>query len=352
MIEAEPLAPRLAQAIAASGPIPIAHYMAVANMHYYATRDPLGADGDFTTAPEIGQMFGEMAGLWLADIWLRVGKPDCAYVELGPGRGSLAADALRAMASVGLRPEVHLVETSPVLRARQQERLPGATWHDGLETLPTTKPLLVIANEFFDALPIHQIVRAGDGWRQRVVALEGERFRAGAGKLVPEAVIPEHLRGEREGAVIETSPACVSIVRDLAQRIAAQGGIAGVIDYGYDGPQAGETLQAVSHHAFADPFDDPGERDLTAHIDFETLGAMAELCGAAIQGPVPQGQWLNRLGLRERAAALAEISPAKRQALDAEYARLTGDDAMGRLFRVIAIRAPFWPEADGFGGSA
>lgn len=352
MSASEPLGERLAKAIHASGPIPVAHYMAVANMHYYATRDPLGANGDFTTAPEIGQMFGEMVGLWLADIWLRVGKPVCAYVELGPGRGSLAADALRAMASVGLVPEVHLVETSPVLRALQKERLPNATWHDGLEGLPSDKPLLAIANEFFDALPIHQILRAEDGWRQRVVGHQGGRFVAGAGKQVPEAVIPEHLRGESAGAVIETSPACVNTMRDLAQRIAAQGGIAAIIDYGYDGPQAGETLQAVARHAFADPFAEPGERDLTAHIDFETLGAMAELCGAALQGPVAQGRWLNRLGLAERAAALAEIAPAKADALEAEYVRLTGDDAMGRLFRVMAVRAPFWPEADGFGGSA
>lgn len=352
MSAAEPLAARLAKAIESGGPIPVAHYMAVANLHYYATRDPLGVDGDFTTAPEIGQMFGEMIGLWLADIWLKVGKPVCAYVELGPGRGSLAADALRAMAMVGLEPEVHLVETSPVLRDLQQARLPNAEWHDSIATLPTEKPLLVVANEFFDALPIHQIVRATDGWRQRVVGYEGDRFVAGAGKRVPEEVIPEHLRDEREGAVIETSPACVNTMRDLAQRIAAQGGIAGIIDYGYDGPQAGETLQAVKRHKFADPFEEPGERDLTAHIDFETLGAMAELCDARIQGPVPQGQWLKRLGLSERAAALAELSPDKADALEAQYVRLTGDGAMGRLFRVMAVRSPLWPEADGFGSAA
>ncbi len=347
-----PLADRLAAAIAAQGPIPVAHYMAVASTHYYATRDPLGAEGDFTTAPEISQMFGEMIGLWFADLWIRMDKPEIAYVELGPGRGTLAADALRAMAMVGLRPEVHLVETSPVLKARQAEKLPGAIFHDSLETLPVDRPLLIAANEFFDCLPVHQIVRGADGWYQRLIGHDGTRFTSGLGKQVPVDVIPEALRGEPQGAVIETSPACVTIMQSLAQRLMAQGGIAAIIDYGYDGPKAGETVQAISRHRFADPFEDPGERDVTAHVDFETITAMAELCDAQVQGPVAQGLWLRRLGIAERAAALSEISPAKADDFAGQLARLTGDDAMGRLFRVLAVRSPSWPEADGFGGVA
>jgi NADH dehydrogenase [ubiquinone] 1 alpha subcomplex assembly factor 7 len=346
------LSERLAAAIAAQGPIPVAHYMAVAATHYYATRDPLGAEGDFTTAPEISQMFGEMIGLWFADLWIRMNKPRVAYVELGPGRGSLAVDALRAMGMVGLEPEVHLVETSPILKAKQAEKLPDAIWHDSLETLPRDRPLLVAANEFFDCLPVHQIVRGADGWYQRVIGHDGSRFTNGLGKQVPVDVIPEALRKEREGAVIETSPACVTIMRTLAQRIAAQGGIAAIIDYGYDGPQAGETVQAISRHAFADPFEDPGERDVTAHVDFETISAMAELCDARVQGPVAQGLWLKRLGIAERASALSEVSPEKADEFAGQLARLTKDDAMGRLFRVLAVRSPLWPEADGFGGVA
>ncbi len=347
-----PLAERLAAAIAAQGPIPVAHYMAVATTHYYATRDPLGAEGDFITAPEISQMFGEMIGLWLADLWIRMDKPVCAYVELGPGRGTLAADALRAMAMVGLKPEVHLVETSSALRIKQAEKLAGAVWHDSLDTLPTDRPLLIVANEFFDCLPVHQIVRARGGWFQRVIGHDGLRFVTGYGKPVPVDVIPESLRSAPNGAVIETSPACVAIMQNLAQRLAAQGGIAAIIDYGYDGPKAGETVQAVLRHAFADPFEDPGERDVTAHVDFETLTAMAELCNTIVQGPVAQGVWLKHLGISERAAALSEISPPRADQFAGQLARLTGDDAMGRLFRVLAVRSRHWPEADGFGGVA
>jgi NADH dehydrogenase [ubiquinone] 1 alpha subcomplex assembly factor 7 len=346
-----PLAERLAAAIQSAGPIPVAHYMAVANTHYYGTRDPLGAEGDFITAPEISQMFGELIGLWLADGWLRAGKPDCLYVELGPGRGTLAADALRAMAMVGLTPEVHLVENSAVLRARQAERLPQGQWHDSLDSLPADRPILCVANEFFDALPIHQVVRAPDGWRQRVVSAEGRRFTTGAGPYVPPEIIPEHLRNAEEGALVETSPAAVTVMRTLAGTIARQGGIAAIIDYGYEGPKAGETLQAVKAHRFADPFEEPGERDLTAHVDFATLSAMAELCDARVQGPVAQGEWLMRLGLAERATALAEVSPERGAELKSQVSRLAAGEAMGRLFKVMAIRGPFWPEADGFGAS-
>jgi SAM-dependent MidA family methyltransferase len=180
-VSEDALPERLARAIALAGPIPVSQYMAAANGHYYATRDPLGTDGDFVTAPEISQMFGELVGLWGADLWDRAERPDVAWVELGPGRGTLAVDAMRAMARAGLTPDVHLVETSPVLRAMQAERLPNATWHDAVETLPTDRPLIVVANEFFDALPIRQLVKGPDAWRERLVACQDILFLPIAG---------------------------------------------------------------------------------------------------------------------------------------------------------------------------
>ena len=348
MIDAA-LPERLARAITLGGPMPVAHYMAAANAHYYATRDPLGTAGDFTTAPEISQMFGEMVGLWLADTWLRSGQVKPHYVELGPGRGTLAADALRSMAKFGLEPDVHLVETSPVLRKMQEKRLPGATWHDDVSTLPQDGPLLVVANEFFDALPIHQLVKGADGWHERLVACQDTLFLPIAGKLVPQEIIPEALHSAPQGSIIETSPASVAITRSLADQIVAQGGVMIIIDYGYDsGPSLGETLQAVSKHAYANPFEEPGERDLTAHVDFETLGAMAEMCGARVHGPVGQGDWLRGIGIVERAATLKSSAPDRAADMDAAVDRLTSDGQMGRLFRAMAVSAPHWPKPEGF----
>jgi SAM-dependent MidA family methyltransferase len=339
---------RLARAITLAGPMPLAQFMAAANAHYYATRDPLGAAGDFVTAPEISQMFGELIGLALADTRDRAGRPDTAYVELGPGRGTLAADALRAMASAGMTPPAHLVETSPVLRAAQAERLPGATWHDDLASLPDDIPLLVVANEFFDALPIRQIVKGADGWRERLVACQDTLFLPIAGKPVPDAIIPPALRDAAPGAIIEAAPAAVALMRALAKRLVAQGGVAIVIDYGYEGPAIGDTLQAVRGHAPANPFDDPGEQDLTAHVDFATLKAAAEAEGAATFGPVDQGDLLPTLGIDSRAAALARTAPARADELVAARQRLVAPDQMGRLFKAIAIAAPGWPIPAGF----
>ena len=321
-----PLEPRLRRRIAEEGPITVADYMAEANAHYYATRDPLGAAGDFVTAPEISQMFGELAGLWLADLWRRAGRPEGAlYVELGPGRGTLAADALRAMRAAGLEPAVHLVETSPVLRAAQAERLPGAVWHDDLASLPESGPLLVIANEFFDALPVEQCDEAGGvrtiDWRE--------------GRFVP--------LGEVES---ERSPASLAIVTDLATRLARQGGAALIVDYGYEGPAKGDTLQSVSRHAFADPFEAPGERDLTAHVDFSALAAAAN--GVRVSGPVAQGDWLDAMGLPLRAAALAKAAPARVEEIAEARDRLSSPRRMGRLFKAMALTAPSWPHPAGF----
>jgi len=356
MDEHDPAAPllpeRLARAITLAGPMPVSQFMGAANAHYYATRDPLGAGGDFTTSPEISQMFGELVGLWCADLWDRAGRPEAAWVELGPGRGTLAADAVRAMAQAGLMPPVHLVETSPVLRTAQAGRLPDAVWHDSVDDLPDDRPLLVVANEFFDALPIRQLVRRpgptpGRGtWHERLVAAQDLLFLPIAGAAVPDSVIPEPLRDAPAGSVIETSPACVGVMRRLADRIARQGGAILAIDYGYEGPAVGDTLQAVRDHAYANPWEEPGSRDLTAHVDFATLAAAAQGQGCAAWGTVGQGEWLRALGLDARAAALARTSPDRAAELEAARTRLA--DEMGTLFRVLAVTAPGWPAPAGF----
>jgi NADH dehydrogenase [ubiquinone] 1 alpha subcomplex assembly factor 7 len=339
---------RLARAITLAGPMSVAAFMAAANAEYYASRDPLGTAGDFVTAPEISQMFGELIGLWCADLWQRAGSPRCHYVELGPGRGTLAVDAMRALAKAGFCPAVHCVETSPVLRGLQADRVPGAIWHDDVSTLPDDGPLLIIANEFFDALPIQQLVRSGDGWRQRMVACQDTLFLPVTGKLVPDDVIPEKLRNATPGSVLETSPPSVTIVRELATRLARQGGAALIIDYGYDGPALGDTLQGVRAHGFANPFDTPGSLDLSAHVDFATLGAAASVSGAAVHGPVPQRDFLGQLGIATRAAALARDAPERSDDVAAAHQRLTAPEAMGTLFRVMALTGKDWPVPEGF----
>ncbi len=329
--------------IAESGPISVADYMAAANAHYYATRDPFGAAGDFTTAPEISQMFGELIGLWLADLWQRAGSPPAAhYVELGPGRGTLAEDALRAMRAAGLRPPVELVETSPVLRAAQAARLPAARWHDDLATLPTDGPLLVVANEFFDALPIRQLVKAEAGWLERRIGYADGRFVPADGPALP------HPFDAPLGSVIESSPASTAIVQDLAVRIAAQGGAALIVDYGHVRTGTGDTLQAVSRHGYADPWQAPGERDLTAHVDFEALAAAAGREGVTVWGPRTQGEWLAAMGIELRAASLAKAAPERAEEIAAARRRLADPDQMGSLFKAMALTAPGWPEPAGF----
>ena len=343
------LADRLRRMIADRGPIPVSDYMALANARYYATRDPLGAAGDFTTAPEISQMFGELVGLALADVWHRAGRPEgMRYVELGPGRGTLAADALRAMRAAGLEPEVHFVETSPVLRAAQAKRVPNACWHDDLAALPDEGPILAVANEFFDALPIRQLIATGTGWRERLVTLDGERYVPAAGPPVPTAAIPEHFRGAAPGTVLEASPASLAYARLLAHRISMHGGAALIVDYGHDRLCTGETLQAVRMHEYADPWMEPGESDLTAHVDFESLGRAAAEAGVTVHGPVAQGDWLARLGIDARCEALAGNAPNRVEELKIAKDRLVSPHHMGRLFRVLGLSSPGWPAPEGF----
>jgi NADH dehydrogenase [ubiquinone] 1 alpha subcomplex assembly factor 7 len=338
------LSEQLRARIAGEGPISVADYMEAANAAYYAGRDPLGAAGDFITAPEISQMFGELIGLWLADLWLRAGKPGGAhYVELGPGRGTLAADALRAMRGIGLQPPVELIETSPALKVEQRERIAAARWHDGVDGLPEKGPLLIVANEFFDALPVRQFERSADGWHELVVASDGEAFRREAGPAVDEA-----LRTAEAGAIVERSPASVEIAGELARRLKAQGGAALFIDYGHERHGFGDTLQAMSRHAYADPWEAPATRDLTAHVEFEALGEAARAEGVRVFGAIGQGAFLRAMGIDLRAAQLAKAAPERTEEIVAARERLTAPEQMGRLFKVMALVAPGWPAPEGF----
>ena len=342
------LADRLARAITLAGSMPVSRFMAAANAEYYATQRVFGAAGDFVTAPEISQMFGELIGAWVADLCQRAGVTEAALVELGPGRGSLAVDAMRVLAGAGLALPVHFVEASPPLRAEQATRVPHAHWHNDVGTLPTDVPLIVIANEFFDALPVEQIVRGVAGWHRRLVACQDTLFLPIAGPPVPEDIVPEHLRAAPAGSIVESSPAGVAVMRELAARLVQQGGAALIVDYGYDGPALGETLQAVRGHGFANPFDAPGSVDLSAHVDFAVLGAAAAQAGASVYGPVPQGDFLGGLGIATRAAALARRSPERADDIAEAHHRLTDASTMGTLFRAMALAGPGWPEPAGF----
>ncbi len=343
------LAASFRRLIANTGPISLAHYMAEANAQYYSSRDPLGAAGDFVTAPEISQMFGELIGLWLADLWIRAGRTEPAhYVELGPGRGTLARDALRAMKRYGLEPKVHFVESSVALKRIQLDTVPEAIWHDDLTTVPSEGPIVLVANEFLDALPVRQLVKTPGGWRERMVATEGDSFVCIAGDQPMDAALPDGRRDAAEGTLIETSPAAASVVYEVAGRLVTQGGTALFIDYGHDALRTGSTLQAVRAHQKVDPFATPGEADLTAHVDFATLGPIAETRGARWLGTVPQGTWLRALGIETRADALGEFAPHHREALMAAKGRLVGDGQMGLLFKVMGLAVSHWPDGDGF----
>jgi SAM-dependent MidA family methyltransferase len=251
------------------------------------------------------------------------------------------------MRAAGLTPPVHFVEASPVLRAAQAERVPGAMWHDDLGGLPDEGPLLVVANEFFDALPARQLVRAGFGWHERVVDWEDGRFVTKAGQPVPASVIPAHVRQAPEGSILEVSPAAAGVARALAQRLVGRGGVALIVDYGHARTAAGETLQAVRGHSYADPWRDPGACDLTVHVDLEALGAAARAEGARVAGPVPQGAWLAALGIDARTAALAAAAPQRAEEIAGARKRLVAPEQMGTLFKAMALVAPGWPDPAG-----
>ena len=332
-----------------TGSISLAHYMGESNARYYDGKDPFGEAGDFITAPEISQMFGELIGLWLADIWIRAGREEPVhYVELGPGRGTLARDALRSMKRYGIEPVVHFVEGSTKLRDLQLEAVPNAIHHHDLARIPFEGPILLVANEFLDALPIRQLVKTADGWRERMVGLQGEKFIPVAGQQPMDAALPEARRDAPEGTIIETSPAASAQIYEIAGRLVEQGGAALFIDYGHDEFRSGSTLQAVRDHRKVDPFLAPGECDLTAHVDFATLSQVALSRDAKWLGTVPQGAWLRSLGIEARAEALANHAPQHADALHAAKDRLIGEGQMGLLFKVMGLASPDWPDGVGF----
>lgn len=336
--------------IRTNGPISLSQFMGESNARYYAGKDPLGAGGDFVTAPEISQMFGELIGLWLADIWIAAGRPQPVhYVELGPGRGTLAKDILRSGKRYGFEPSVHLVEGSPALRELQRAAVPGAIFHDDLTSVPTDAPMLLVGNEFLDALPVRQLVRSAHGWRERMVGLESEKFVFVAGDQPMDAAVPRDWREASQGTLIETCPGAAAVMQEITARLAAQGGSALLIDYGHAELRGGSTLQAVRDHKKVDPLAMPGEADLTAHVDFETLARIARAQDVRWMGTVPQGQWLTKLGIDMRAEALARMAPEYAVRLQQDKNRLVADDQMGLLFKVMGLAGPGWPGGTGFG---
>jgi len=361
---------RITKQIRAQGAVTVADFMRLAlsarELGYYSSRDPLGAAGDFTTAPEISQMFGEMIGLWCVDTWQRLGAPqEINLVELGPGRGSLMADALRA---AKLAPDflaairLHLVEISLPLRERQAANLQAfhPQWHDSIETLPAG-PMLVVANEFFDALPIHQFIMTESGWRERGVTLgDDDRF---AWTLLPPgpqlALLPAALRAASPGAispgaislgaVAECSPASQRILGILAQHCLRAAGAALFIDYGPAASGFGDTFQALKAHRYHDPLQNVGDADLTAHVDLPYLARLAQEAGCGSFGPASQGDFLRALGIETRAAMLSRNQDhVTQEEIQTALHRLIDAAQMGTLFKVVAITSPGITELAGF----
>lgn len=345
---------RIAGLVAAAGPIGIADYMALCLFDpqhgYYTTREPFGAAGDFTTAPEVSQMFGELIAVWLHDAWTAAGRPQAAVVaEIGPGRGTLMRDMARTFHRLDpgfvRLARFELIETSPRLREVQRatlaDSLPDFAWHESLATLPEG-PLLIVGNELFDAVPIRQFVRTQAGWRERVVALDargGLGLVAGATGIDP-SLLPPGCESAPVGAVAEIAPAREALMEAIAERIARGGGAGLFIDYGHARPGIGDTLQAVRRHAFDDVLAHPGEADLTAHVDFEAL-ARAARRHALRTGLLTQGEFLLEMGLLERAGSLGAGKPqAVQERIRSEVERLAGPQAMGDLFKVLAVLPP------------
>jgi NADH dehydrogenase [ubiquinone] 1 alpha subcomplex assembly factor 7 len=357
----EEIGHRIVRRIRAEGPLTVAAYMAMAQHDpesgYYARRSPIGVAGDFTTAPEISQVFGELIGLWCAELWERIGRPDpVVLAELGPGRGVLMGDLLRAAGTVpefrrALR--VFLVEASPVLRAEQERRLRQAepVWVSRIEVLPDG-PMLMVANEFLDALPIRQFVRGAAGWSERMVAVDPEDqliFLDGPESLVASLLVPGSLRQSSPGTIVEMCPAALALAGALGSRLARQPGAALFIDYGYFPTAPGPTLRALRCHRPVSALAAPGTADLSAHVDFAAFAEAARAAGAEIYGPIGQGQFLTALGAGLRLAALsARALPAQRRSLESGVKRLLDPGEMGELFKVVALVSPGLPSPAGF----
>lgn len=363
------LAALLRARMESQGPLTVAQYMAEALGHpqwgYYMQRDPLGRDGDFITAPEISQVFGELLGLWCLEYWRRMGSPDpFLLVEAGPGRGTLMADALRAVSSLDpafpAAARVHLVETSPALRGLQEKALGDyqVTWVESLEGIGDEAPMLLLANEFLDALPLRQFQRAEDGWRERLVGLDSEKggetdgfcfLLAEEAAPLPDALNSFEMKQAPTGAIIETCPEALAFVGELSARLGRDGGAALMVDYGHTRSAVGDTLQAVRGHRPCSVLEAPGAADITAHVDFAAVAAVARDSGAHVHGPRTQGAFLRDLGIEARSARLAEAVPEEqRRLLESGCQRLISQDEMGALFKVVALTGASQPAPAGF----
>jgi NADH dehydrogenase [ubiquinone] 1 alpha subcomplex assembly factor 7 len=355
MAEAASLDAEIRRLIGLAGPMPVAEYMGHCLGHprlgYYMTHDPFGSGGDFTTSPEISQMFGELIGLWSAAVWRQMDSPDnVQLIELGPGRGTMMLDMLRAanvMPDFRRAIEVHLVESSPALLARQQQALGNLdlsiVWHDSLADVPEG-PAIIVANEFFDAIPVNQAVKQADGWHERLVGIDLEGKFAFAIAPEPlkffEQTLPPQVRMAEVGSIYEWRADIQAL--EVGRRV-ARGGGALIIDYGHPESMVGDTFQALHNQRKADPLATPGLADLTAHVDFQALGSAAESIGCRVHGPVDQATFLRRLGIEQRAINLKKVAPPdKAAAVDAALARLTagGATGMGNLFKAIGLSAP------------
>ncbi len=350
--EPTPLARKLIARIAAGGPIPVSAYMDAclndAKHGYYRTAQPLGRSGDFITAPEISQMFGELLGLWAASVWKAMGAPEpVSLIELGPGRGTLAADALRAAKALPPFREtlsLHLVETSPVLRAEQSRRLAnhGARWHETLADVPDG-PAIILANEFVDALPVRQLVWCDGEWRERCVghdAEQGFHFTEGSAAAMTAEERELVPGGPAGGEVAELRPGAARLLTDIARRGASGPQAALFIDYGHTEAASGDTLQAVSGHRYAGVFDAPGQHDITAQVNFRHLAQQTQAAGLSAFGPMPQGRFLLQLGLEARCQTLLRgATPDQQRKVMSGARRLVDPAQMGELFKVMAVTA-------------
>jgi NADH dehydrogenase [ubiquinone] 1 alpha subcomplex assembly factor 7 len=329
--------------IATDGPMRLDRFMALCLGHpqhgYYVTRDPLGAEGDFITAPETSQVFGELIGIWAVGAFVAMGEPARVnLVELGPGRGTLMADMLRTIAKISPKlsaaAALHLVETSPVLRARQRQVLgAGASWHMSIEDVPKA-PMILVANEFFDAIPIRQFEMRGGVWHERLIGIED-------GHLVWGLSGPVYGPEGQDGDIAEFAPAREVIARHIGERLARHPGAALIIDYGHLTSAPGDTLQAMSKHGFTQVIDRPGECDLTSHVDFEALSHALWDGGAAVQRAMTQRDFLFAMGIEARFERLLEITDfVVAQTLRRQMTRLVGESQMGHLFKVLAVNSP------------
>jgi NADH dehydrogenase [ubiquinone] 1 alpha subcomplex assembly factor 7 len=363
MSDISPLEAEIRRLIAAAGPIPVAEYMALclsdSEHGYYTTHDPFGARGDFITAPEVSQMFGEMIGVWMAAVWKQMGSPEnLRIIELGPGRGTMMKDALRAakvMPNFREAVVLHLVEISPALQAQQQRTLePLATpmlWHPSLSDVPPG-PAIILANEFFDALPIHQAVKTEHGWHERRIEIDstGSLAFTTASEQIShfDNLLPSPLRSAPDGSIFEWRADNVAL--ELGKRLMCDGGAALVIDYGHTQSAVGDTLQAIGRHAYAEALSAPGSVDLTAHVDFQALASAVEAMGANGYGPITQSQFLRRLGIVTRAASIKTKVPDAAADIDAALKRLIseGEPGMGVLFKAAAFAHPSLGVPPGF----